>query len=148
VIVATTELAHLAGQVAMVSGGFDPLHPGHIAYFRAAAELGAPVLCNVSPDSWVEQKHAPLLTQEERVHVIDAIRLVEYTHAASSSVAEVLTLLRPRYFVKGEDWRDRLPDDEVAACTEHGISIVFVDTVIDSSTDVLRRYLARESPSA
>jgi D-beta-D-heptose 7-phosphate kinase/D-beta-D-heptose 1-phosphate adenosyltransferase len=144
VIVPTSDLARLAGQVAMVSGGFDPLHAGHIGYFRAAAALGVPVLCNVSPDSWVERKHAPLLTQEERVQVIDAIRFVDYTHAAAASVPEVLGLLRPRYFAKGADWRGRLPDDEVAACAEHGVEIVFLDTVTDSSTDVLRRYLERE----
>jgi D-beta-D-heptose 7-phosphate kinase/D-beta-D-heptose 1-phosphate adenosyltransferase len=127
----------------MASGGFDPLHAGHVAYFRAATELGLPILCNVSPDEWVEQKHAPLLTQSERVQVIDAIRFVDYTHAASISVAEVLTLLSPRYFVKGEDWRGRLPDEEVAACAENGVEIVFLDTVVDSSTAVLDRFRAR-----
>jgi D-beta-D-heptose 7-phosphate kinase/D-beta-D-heptose 1-phosphate adenosyltransferase len=143
VIVATADLRALAGQVAMVSGGFDPLHPGHIEYFRAASELGVPVLCNVSSDEWVARKHPPLLTQEERVRVIDAFRFVSYTHAEQTTTAEVLAQLRPRYFVKGKDWQERLPDDERAICDEAGIELVFLDTVIDSSTDVLRRYQRR-----
>jgi D-beta-D-heptose 7-phosphate kinase/D-beta-D-heptose 1-phosphate adenosyltransferase len=139
-IIATAQLPELAGRVAMVSGGFDPLHAGHIEYFRAAAELGVPVLCNVSSDEWVARKHPPLLTQEERVRVIDAIRFISYTHAEQTTTAEVLAQLRPRYFVKGGDWQERLPDDELAICNEAGIEVVFLDTVVDSSTDVLRRY--------
>lgn len=144
-IVTAPELPGLAGTVTMVSGGFDPLHAGHIAYFRAAAALGVPVLCNVSSDEWVGRKHPPLLTREERLQVIDAIRFVDYTHAEETTTAEVLALLRPRYFAKGADWHDRLPEDERAVCAEHGIEIVFLDTVLDSSTDVLRRYVARQS---
>jgi cytidyltransferase-like protein len=139
-IVPTSELALLAGQVTMVSGGFDPLHPGHIAYLREAAALGVPVLCNVSSDEWVARKHPPLLTQSERVEVIDAIRFVEYTHAEEGSTVDVLAQLRPRYFAKGADWRGRLPEDELGVCIEHGVEIVFLDTVLDSSTDVLRRF--------
>jgi len=140
VIVQTSELAGLAGQVTMVSGGFDPLHPGHIAYLREAAALGVPVLCNVSSDEWVARKHPPLLTQPERLQVIDAIRFVEYTHAEQTTTAEVLARLRPRYFAKGADWRGRLPEDELKVCAEQGVEIVFLDTVTDSSTDVLRRF--------
>ena len=139
-IVPTSELSKLAGRVAMVSGGFDPLHPGHIAYFRAASQLGVPLLCNVSSDEWVARKHPPLLTQGQRVEVIDAIRFVDYTHAEQTTTNEVLALLRPRYFAKGADWRGRLPEDELAVCAENGVEIVFLDTVVDSSTDVLRRY--------
>jgi glycerol-3-phosphate cytidylyltransferase-like family protein len=142
-IVEAAELGRLAGQVAMVSGGFDPLHPGHVAYFREAAGLGVPVFCNVSSDEWVGRKHPPLLTQAERVQVIDAIRFVSYTHAEQTTTEEVLTRLRPRYFAKGADWWGRLPESELAACEEHGVEIVFLDTVLDSSTDVLERFRAR-----
>jgi bifunctional ADP-heptose synthase (sugar kinase/adenylyltransferase) len=142
-IVHGDELAPLAGRVAMVSGGFDPLHAGHIGYFRAAAQLGVPQLCNVSSDEWVARKHPALLTQAERVAVIDAIRFVDYTHAEETTTEDVLERLRPRFFVKGADWRDRLPDNERVVCGRHGIELVFLDTVFDSSTDVLRRYHER-----
>jgi cytidyltransferase-like protein len=140
VIVATLELERFRGTVAMVDGGFDPLHPGHIAYFREAAALGHPVLCNVAADDWVGQKHPPLLTQAERAVVIDAIRWVEYTHLALSATADVLTALRPRFYVKGSDWRDRLPVSERDVCADLGIEVVFLDTVTRSSTAILERY--------
>jgi cytidyltransferase-like protein len=129
----------------MASGGFDPLHPGHIAYLQAASELGVPLLCNVSSDEWIARKHPPLLTQTERVQLIDAIRFVDYTHAERTRTQDVLSQLRPRYFVKGADWRGRLPREEQVICARNGIEIVFLDTVVDSSTDVLQRYHARTS---
>ena len=139
-IVTTDELPRYSGEVAMIDGGFDPIHAGHVEYMRAAAELGVPVLCNVSSDEWVARKHAPLLEQEERVKVIDAIRYVDYTHASSVSTVAVLRALRPRFYVKGADWGGRLPDEEVAACEELGIEPVFLDTVLASSTRILEDY--------
>lgn len=141
-IVDTAGLALLHGRVTMVDGGFDPLHPGHIAYFRAAAELGHPVLCNVSGDDWVGRKHAPLLAQAERVALIDALRDIAYVHASSTTSAEVLELAKPKVYAKGSDWRGRLPEDERDACARNDIEIVYLDTVLDSSTAILERWRA------
>jgi cytidyltransferase-like protein len=129
----------------MVDGGFDPLHPGHVAYFEAAAALGLPVLCNVSSDEWVARKHPPLLTQSERGALVDAIRFVDYTHLSRTATNEVLRLLEPRYYAKGADWRGRLPDEELATCRECGIEVVYLDTVRDSSTALLERYDRRRA---
>jgi bifunctional ADP-heptose synthase (sugar kinase/adenylyltransferase) len=130
----------------MVDGGFDPLHHGHVAYFEAAAGLGLPVLCNVAPDEWVARKHRPLLRQAERAAVIDALRFVAYTHLAAGTTESVLRALVPRAYAKGADWRGRLPADEVAACEELGIEVVYLDTIVDSSTAVLERYALADEP--
>lgn len=142
-IVPTERLPELAGRVTMVDGGFDPLHGGHVAYFRAAAALGLPVFCNVSGDEWVEGKHPPLLPHDERAELVDAIRWVEYTHVSRIPTAEVLARVRPRFYAKGADWRDRLPDAEREACAEAGVEVVFLDTVVASSTAILGRYVER-----
>ncbi len=139
-IISTEALADRCGAVTMVDGGFDPLHPGHIAYFEAAARLGFPVLCNVAPDEWVSRKHPPLLSQTERSALVDAIRFVDYTHLATGTTEAVLRTLIPRYYAKGADWRDRLPAAELAACSDLGIDVVYLDTVVDSSTGILERY--------
>lgn len=139
-IIGTDRLAGLRGRVSMVDGGFDPIHAGHVAYFRAAAELGLPVLCNVAGDAWVMRKHAPLLPQAERAAVIDAFRWIDWTHPAPGPTVDVLRAARPRYYVKGRDWEGRFPAEERAACEELGIEPVFLDTVTHSSTEILRRY--------
>ena len=142
-IVATEELASLRGSVAMVDGGFDPIHAGHVAYFRAAAELGLPVLCNVSGDEYVSRKHPPLLPEHERAQVIDAIRFVDYVHISHTTTAAVLRALAPRYYVKGADWRDRLPPEEVAVCADAGIEIAYLDTVTNSSSRLVEDLITR-----
>lgn len=143
-IVETAALSRLRGQVTMVDGGFDPLHPGHVAYFREAAELGLPLLVNVSPDSWVGRKHRPLLTQQERAEVIDAIRWVTYTHLSAGTTLAILELLQPAIYAKGADWQGKLPQAELDACAAGGSRIVYLDTVLNSSSAILRRWEGQE----
>jgi cytidyltransferase-like protein len=126
----------------MVDGGFDPLHRGHIEYFRAAARLGAPLLCNVSSDEYVRTKHEVFLPEDQRAAIIDAIRYIEYTHVNPYDTETVLAELRPRFYIKGADWRGRLPPAQIDICREHGTEIVYLDTVLDSSTRILREYAA------
>jgi bifunctional ADP-heptose synthase (sugar kinase/adenylyltransferase) len=144
VIVTTADLPAHAGSVTMVDGGFDPLHPGHVHYFSAAAELGLPVLCNVTSDDWVARKHRPLLSQAERGVLIDAVRWIAFVHLSSVPTAEVIRELRPRYYAKGVDWRGRLPADETRICRDVGTEVVFLDTVTHSSSDILERYERRD----
>src|SRR5688572_19445052 len=128
------QLPEYRGGVAMVDGAFDPLHRGHIEYFRAAEALGVPLLCNVASDRYVRTKHPPLLPEDQRAAVVDAIRYISYTHVNQADTETILRQLQPRYYVKGRDWVDRLPPEQVTICRDHGIEIVYLDTVLDSSS--------------
>ena len=125
----------------MVDGAFDPLHRGHIEYFRAAAsKVEVPLLCNVASDAYVRTKHPPLLPEDQRAVVVDAIRYISYTHINRYDTETILRTLRPRYYVKGKDWDGRLPPEQVTICAEFGIGIVYLDTVLDSSSRILERW--------
>ena len=140
------ELRQYRGRVAMVDGAFDPVHRGHIEYFRAAAErLGVPLLCNVASDRYVSTKHPPLLPEDQRAAVVDAIRYVSYTHINGFDTEAILRELQPKYYVKGRDWEGRLPPDQVAICRECGIEVVYLDTVLDSSSRLLKRYCEQQN---
>ena len=145
-IVTFERLPELRGQVAMVDGAFDPLHRGHIEYFRAASELGVPLLCNVASDAYVRTKHPPLLPEDQRAAVVDAIRYITYTHVNGADTETILRQLRPRYYVKGNDWVGRLPPEQVTICREHGIEIVYLDTVLDSSSRLLQQFALQTKP--
>ena len=145
-IVTFERLPELCGQVAMVDGAFDPLHRGHIEYFRAASELGVPLLCNVASDAYVRTKHPPLLPEDQRAAVVDAIRYITYTHINGADTETILRQLRPRYYVKGNDWVGRLPPDQVTICRDHGIEIVYLDTVLDSSSRLLQQFALQTKP--
>jgi cytidyltransferase-like protein len=139
-ILETDQLKKYRGKVAMVDGAFDPLHHGHIAYFRKARELGVPLLCNIAPDSYVSQKHPPLLDASRRAQVIDALADIDYTHVSTTATETVLRQLHPTHYVKGKDWEGRLPPEQEQICAEQGTEIVLLDTVLDSSTQLLQRW--------
>ena len=137
-IVTFDQLKDYRKKVAMVDGAFDPLHRGHIEYFRAAAEqLDVPLLCNVASDRYVWTKHPPLLPEEQRAAIVDAIRFISYAHINQFDTETILRDLQPKYYVKGKDWDGRLPAEQVKICREHGIEVVYLDTVFDSSTRIL-----------
>jgi cytidyltransferase-like protein len=118
----------------LCSGSFDGLHSGHVRYLRAARALvkdGEGLAVAIAPDSYLRTAKArePYWTQQDRAQTVEALDCVNYTilHRADS-VAQVIRDYRPRLFVKGPDWRDRLPEDVQAACQETYTAIAFVDT--------------------
>jgi cytidyltransferase-like protein len=145
VIVTRDGLDALRSAVTMVDGGFDPLHEGHVEYFRAAAELGRPLLVNVTGDEYVARKHPVLLPAERRAAVIDALTDVDYVHLSYGSTADVLAALQPRRYVKGADWAGRLPDEEIAICEAFGIDVVYLDSVRNSSTQLVLDMFERDA---
>ena len=140
-IISTGELQNYVGRVTMVDGSFDPLHDGHIAYFSEAKKLGNPVLCNIASDEWTRSKHAVLLNAPQRAVVIDAIKFVDFVHVSTGSTASVLTELRPLVYAKGSDWKARggIPREEQSICDRLEIEVVYLDTVLNSSTELLGR---------
>ena len=129
----------------MVDGSFDPIHDGHIGYFKAASEFGVPLLCNVAPDSWTLTKHPIFLEQQQRGIVLDAIRYITYVHLSGLATVEVLRLLQPKFYIKGNDWVDRggVPQNEADVCVELGIEVVYLSTVTNSSSKILDAFASQ-----
>lgn len=143
-ILLTEELGLYKNKLALVDGSFDPIHDGHIKYFHAASQLGMPVLCNVAPDSWTSSKHKVLLNQEQRGVVLDSIKYLDFVHLSSISTAEVIKLLEPRIYIKGNDWLTRggVPEIEESLCRNLGIEILYLQTVTNSSSKLLQNWTA------
>lgn len=124
----------------MVDGAFDPIHPGHLAYFHVARSFGAPLLVNLCPDRYTATKHPILLPAEDRAVLLNELGLVSYVHVSDKPTVDVLHQLQPKWYVKGEDWRDQLPDDQIAACVQHGTTIAYAKTEQRSSTALLKQF--------
>ena len=65
-------------KVIVVSGGFDPLHSGHIAYFKSAKKLGDKLIVALNSDKWlIAKKKKFFLPFEERKIIIESIGIVD-----------------------------------------------------------------------
>jgi cytidyltransferase-like protein len=61
-----------------VSGGFDPLHSGHIEYFKAAKQLGDTLIVGLNSDPWLERKKGQaFMPFEERAKIIENLEMVD-----------------------------------------------------------------------
>ena len=73
-------------RIVLVTGGFDPLHSGHIAYFKAARELGDKLIVGVNSDEWLTRKKGrPFMTIQERVAIIKELACVDQVMAFDDS---------------------------------------------------------------
>lgn len=66
-------------KVVVITGGFDPLHSGHIDYIKAARYLGEILVVGVNSDEWlVRKKGRSFMPFEDRVDIINALAEVDY----------------------------------------------------------------------
>jgi len=64
--------------IVLVTGGFDPLHSGHIEYFKAARSLGSRLIVGLNSDEWLTiKKCRPFMTWKERASIIKELRIVD-----------------------------------------------------------------------
>jgi cytidyltransferase-like protein len=65
-------------KIVLVTGGFDPLHSGHIAYFNAARELGDKLVVGLNSDAWLERKKGnAFMPWDERATIVAALSVVD-----------------------------------------------------------------------
>jgi cytidyltransferase-like protein len=85
--------------IVLVTGGFDPIHSGHIAYLKDAKKLGDKLIVGVNSDQWlVQKKGSPFLPIEERIEIVSNLSVVdkaiEFTddelNSASGAIQKVI----------------------------------------------------------
>lgn len=65
--------------VVLITGGFDPIHSGHISYIQAAKRLGDILVVGVNSDDWLRRKKGkPFMSFDERATIVSAITGVDH----------------------------------------------------------------------
>jgi len=65
-------------KVVLVTGGFDPLHSGHLAYLKAAKALGSRLIVGINSDDWlIRKKGKNFLPEQERHEILSSIKYVD-----------------------------------------------------------------------
>ena len=137
--------------VVAVSGGFDPIHVGHVRLFQEAKKLGTHLLVIINNDNWLEQKkHHIFMPDSERKEVIKGLGSVDKVvltghkkNPTDMSVCRELEKYKPDIFANGGDRKkDNIP--EVPVCEKIGCKMVFNvgrGGKVQSSSWLLEKYV-------
>lgn len=129
-------------------GVFDVLHAGHLKYFTEAKRHGDLLVVTLTSDRFVNKGPGrPYFTAQIRAEMLAAMNLVDYVAISDHPAAvPAINQLKPNYYVKGPDYKDRSKDitgeiyNEEAAVKAHGGILVFTDDETYSSSQILNKF--------
>jgi len=135
----------------MVSGGFDPVHVGHIKMIREAADHGD-VIVIANSDNWLHRKKGfHFMDFQSRYEILDSIKgviLVDSVNDDDGTVCEAIKRHKPTYFANGGDrGKSNTPEQDV--CESLGIKLLWGiggDEKMASSQDLVKRSRNFEVP--
>ena len=111
----------------MISGGFDPVHAGHVSLIRYAAKLGK-VIVVVNSDAWLRRKKGyRFMPWSERVEIMEAFKGVTGVCGVDDvdgTVCEAIRRMKPDIFANGGD-RTSENTPEMILCEEMGIEMAW-----------------------
>ncbi len=139
---------NMVEKIVAVSGYFDPLHVGHIEYFKLAKKLAEQEDCKMlvilNNDKQARLKKSKVfMPQEERRRVIESIRYVDDVYVSidnDESVCKSLEALSPKFFAQGGDrFSGEVPEAEV--CERLGIKMLDgLGEKIQSSSNLIENW--------
>ena len=140
-------------KIVLITGGFDPLHSGHIAYFKAAKTLGDMLIVGLNSDDWlVRKKGAAFMPWNERLCIINNLSMVDEVYTFDDndgSAKHFIQQARAHYpeaeliFANGGDrTKDNIPEMDVV---DSNLSFAFGvggENKMNSSSWILQEWKA------
>ena len=143
----------------VATGGFDPIHSGHIAYLEAAAKLGDVLVVGVNSDAWLTRKKGhPFMPSHERVAVLKSMKCVDHCvlfDDTDGSAIEAIRNARLLYpdakiiFSNGGDRTIHNIPEQTAFKDDPDVEFVFGvggDFKMNSSSWILQEWKAPKNP--
>ena len=117
----------MSNKTIVVSGGFDPIHVGHVRMIQEASVFGDVIVILNSDDWLIEKKGYTFMPFEERSEILMSIKGVTKvvpTIDLDNTVCETLRQLKPTYFANGGDRKEgNVPEENV--CKREGIVMLW-----------------------
>lgn len=136
-------------KIVICSGGFDPIHSGHIAYFRAAKRFGDTLVVGVNSDEWLTRKKGkPFMPFRERLEIVQSIKYVDYVMSFNDDDDSAILLIDnvkkswPKDEIIFANGGDRNPSNNREANVE-GVTFVFGiggSHKMNSSSEILKSW--------
>jgi cytidyltransferase-like protein len=125
-------------KIIAVSGGFDPVHIGHVRMFEEAKKLGTHLVVIINSDEWLKRKKGfAFMPEKERAELIKKFAAVDDTHVHYSDDIHVSDALRDytmeidgerhpiHIFANGGDRKNEADIPEAQVCKEKDIEMIF-----------------------
>lgn len=142
-------------RIVLITGGFDPIHSGHIAYINAASKMGDMLIAGVNSDEWLARKKGqPFMSYIERINIVNSLQhvsgIIQYDDSDNSS-SDAILKIREIYpdativFANGGDrTKDNIPEMEKFANDEKVIFMFGVggNEKLNSSSSILGDFKA------
>ena len=122
--------------VIILSGGFDPVHKGHMRMFREAANLGHQVIVGLNSDEWLTRKKGkPFMKWEERAEILESCKFINQVlpmddtdDTAKDIIVKVSKLYNNEdfniYFANGGD-RGKGNVPELSVCKDFNVTMLW-----------------------
>jgi cytidyltransferase-like protein len=134
----------IEGSLVLTSGGFDPIHPGHISCIVDSKQYGDQLVVVVNGDWFLDHKKGRhFMNLQTRCEVVSAIRgvdfVVPFEIRDDVTVNVALETIQPDIFTKGGDRTDASNIPEWDTCVANGIEVVtgVGDSKVHSSSNIL-----------
>jgi len=149
-------------KVVMVSGGFDPIHIGHVRMFREAKKLGDHLVVVINNDNWLRAKKGKeFMSEKDRKEIIEALACVDEVVISSHpkkptdmSVSQELIKIKPHIFANGGDRNIKDANDPKSSLYKEreihkmlGIEMVYnvgYGGKVRSSSDLVNNYMTKK----
>ncbi len=135
------------GKIVCTSGGFDPIHPGHVSCIHDSKQFGDTLVVVVNGDNFLKvKKGKAFMDLATRCHIVSYIREVDYVIPFEiendQTVSVALKKIKPHIFTKGGDRIDETSIPEWATCKENNIEVIsgIGFNKLWSSSDFLREW--------
>ena len=142
-------------KIVLVTGGFDPLHSGHIRYFKEARLLGDMLIVGLNSDEWLERKKGrAFMPWNERLCVVNNLAMVDEVYTfddEDGSAVHFIQQARAHYpdarliFANGGDrTANNIPEMQFVDSNLEFVFGVGGENKINSSSNILKQWTATE----
>ena len=144
-----TGLKKVGKTIALCHGCFDILHTGHLRHFESAKKNADILVVTVTPDRFINKgPDRPVFPENQRVELVAGLEAVNFAAVNSWDTAiETLKLLRPNFFVKGQEYETRATEVNPNFLLEQKIveeidaQMIFTYEFTSSSTSAFKKLM-------
>ncbi len=133
-------------KIALCHGVFDILHAGHISHFEEVKKKCDYLFVTVTEDKFVfKGPNRPVNSHYFRAKILDSIKLIDFVGINySSDAVKSIQAIKPDYYFKGKDFKSKKDltqrlDKEIRSVKKIGGEIVFTDSPLKSSTEIINK---------